>query len=956
VSIDGKTVINIKLESRVVEGQQMIVTALGIKRESQSLGYSVDKVKPKEITTNQTTNFANALIGKLSGVHVSAPSSGPGGSSKIRIRGIASIGTNNAPLIVVNGVPINNGNLAVNSNAGKAGVNFSDAGNGLSSINPNNVESMTVLKSAAAAALYGARASNGVILITTKNGSSTKGVHVELNSNFQVKTPLDFRDYQFKYGQGEHGNYPNAPFPNSGVWSFGKSFKLGLTQTLFDNVKVPYKPQRNQLKEFYRKAYNLNNTVSISSGSKNGSFNFSLSDLKATSIRPKSGYNRYNLALGFTRQLADKLTVAGNVNYSKGLRINPPNVAAQRFSPVNIYTLANSMPMYLLKKFCCDDEGNEILWSKWKYRTNPYFTLRYRHQRNNRDRIFGKISATYNFTNWLSLRGRIGEDYFYRHAHWNVPTGAQYEASAPAGFVNGQFVQRQRRFREINADFLLTIKKDFGKYGLNVNLGGNSMIRRLDNKQITATDFYQRGIYTVGNSRTQTPSHDLLKKDINSLYGSAQISYKDMLYLTGTARDDWFSTLSPGNRSILYPSVSASFIFSNALRSAMPSWVNYGKLHLSYAQVGSDTDVEPYSNQLFYSINTNLYGTNPIGNISGSTLPNINLQPERIREYDIGIQMTLFSNYSFKVTYYYKKTSNQIINQQISNASGFSNRKINAATSRNEGFDASIDFDPVQNVNFDWNINANVNYNKSKLLSLGGDLKQITVGNAFFHGEVREVVGKELDQLFGRGWLRNSQGIREFDPVSGIPLFTDGLLDFGSGLPNWTGGITNILSYKNLSFSFLIDYELGNRLISGTDINAYREGLDKRTLRGRDQGYVVGEGVNPDGSINKTHAAIQSFYESIRAQRAVEQSLFNGGSWHLRQMSLGYNFTNLLPQNLGITGLSFSIVANNVFVLKKWTPNIDPDQNPEYSDHLSGLVSTGLPTTRGIGFNLDVKF
>ncbi|RAJ10238.1 SusC/RagA family TonB-linked outer membrane protein [Arenibacter echinorum] len=954
VTVKGQSSINVSLEESNQALDEVVVTALGIERDRKTLGYATSKVDSEEFSVNRTPNFMDALQGKVAGVNISALGSGPQGSSKIRIRGISSFGNNNSPLIVVNGVPINNTSFGVESGAGEVGSNRnSDSGDGLSSINPDDVESMTILKGAAASALYGSRAKDGVIMITTKNRSEEGGVEVTFNTNYTNGTPLDFTDYQYEYGQGEGGVRPNAPFPNSGVWSFGEP--VGGTQILFDGLVVPYEPQRNKIREYYRNSSTLMNTISVASGGENGGINFSAANMDATSILPGSKYSRRTINLGFTQKLK-KFTISGNINYSNEERINPPNIAEQDFSPVVIYTLASTMPMDLLKENCCDNNGDEISYSRFTNRTNPYFALK-RFENNRRDRVFGNITTTYNFTDWLSAQARIGQDYYMRDVDYNLPTGSQRQAAAPPGFVNGEYIQDQRRFREVNADFLISANKNFGEFGTMLNFGGNQMYQRSDINTILGRNFYTRDLYTIGNASTVSPNYSRSERQVNSLYAAAELSYGGYLYLNGTMRNDWFSTLSPANRSILYPSVTGSFVFSQAMKNR-PQWLSFGKIRVAYAQVGSDTDVAPYSDNLFYTVNPLQLLNQPVGGINTSTIPNPNLKPMQVTEREVGLELTLFNNLRFEASYYNKLSSDQILQAQTSDASGYSTRLINVGKSRNEGVEVFISATPIQTDNFSWNTSSNLSYNTSEVLSLGENVDDsfITVGNSQFHGELRQVVGKPMAQLYGWGYLRDDQGNQIFDANNGLPLRSKEQIEFGTALPVWVGGFTNSFKYKNLTLSFLVDYKLGHKMISGTHVNAYRHGLDKATLVGRDVGYVIGEGVNLDGSVNTTRAAIQPYYETIRSHRGSEESLFNAGSWQLRQVSLGYDFTKHLKKINFVKGLKFDIVANNVAVLKKWVPHIHPDQNGIIGDQFVGLEATGLPITRDIGFNMNIKF
>ncbi|MFT7034290.1 MAG: TonB-linked SusC/RagA family outer membrane protein [Cyclobacteriaceae bacterium] len=973
ISFVGYMTQEILLASRTVIDHQMIldeerleevvVTALGIRKERKTLGYAVSNVKSAEFTENRSPNFMNALQGKIAGVNITNMGSGPQGSSKIRIRGISSFGGNNSPLVVVNGVPIDNTNFGNQGNAGQGEVGSnrrSDGGDGLSSINPDDITSMTVLKGAAASALYGARAKDGVIMITTKNRSSGNGIQVEFNSNYTNGTPLDYTDYQYEYGQGEGGVRPTSPGPTSGVWSFGEKIEPGMTQVLFDGIEVPYTAQRNKIRDYYRNSVSFSNTFTISSGNESGGVSLSVSNMDAKAIVPGSDYNRKTINLGFT-QKKKKFSISGNMNYSLEDRKNPPNTAEQDFSPVVIYTLSSTMPMDLLRDNAFDENGDEIKYSRFTNRTNPYFALS-RFENNKRDRIYGNITARYDFTDWLYAQGRIGQDYYARDVDYNLPTGSQRQSSPPPGFVNGQYIQDIRRVRERNTDFLIGANKKFGDIGIVINVGGNQMYRRSDVNTELGENFFTRGLYTIGNASKVTPAYTISERQVNSLYGSAEISYKGFVYLNATLRNDWFSTLAPANRSVKYPSLTGSFVFSQAFEK-LPDWLSFGKVRVAYAEVGSDTDVSPYANNLFYSINTQQFPNpsgiaQPLGGINASIIPNPNLKPMRVKEKEIGLELTLFNNLRFEVSYYDKLSEDQILNAQISNASSYGQQLINVGASKNKGLEMFLAVSPIKNENLEWNTSFNATYNTSEVLSLGDDLDGtfIQVGRADFHGFLRQVVGMPMAQLYGYGYLRDDQGRQVFNASNGRPERSAEQLNFGSALPKWWGGWTNTISYKDFSFTFLIDFKLGHNMISGTHTNAYRHGHDRATLAGRDVGYVIGDGVNSDGSVNTAQAGIQEYYQTIRSHRGVEQSVFNAGSWQLRQMTLGYDFTKILPDNKYVKGARLSIIANNVAVLKSWVPHIHPDQNGIISDTTVGLEATGLPITRDIGFNLNLKF
>ncbi len=969
--VGNKTTINVTMAEDAIGLEEVVITALGIKKESKSLGYATSTVRPEQLTVNRTSNMMNALSGKIAGVSISSLGTGPNGTSKIRIRGQSSISGQNNPLIVVNGVPIDNTNFGSNpNNAGsdssigvRGGGITSDGGDGLSSINPDDVESMTVLKGAAASALYGSRAKDGVIMITTKSGGEHKGIGVSYNVNFTSESPLDFTDYQYEYGQGEQGLRPTTPNPTSGQWSFGEKFEPGMTQVLYNGLTVPYEPQRGIINEFYRNGFNLTNTVTLSSNSEKGGLSLSMANMKSNGITPNNDFKRNTINIGFSYNLTEKLSFQGNVNYSKEINHNPPNVGNQdNTMPTALYAMANSMPMDVLKANAHDDNGNEYVYSRFRNRTNPYFTLSDQFNNITRDRIFGNITLKYDLTNWLFVQGRMGQDYWSRSQEFNnFPTGQASLSPAPEGFVNGVFTQEARRFRETNADFLVSATKEFNNIGVNLTAGGNQMNRSMDVNSVQVTDFVVRNLYTVQNGRSKDPTYNYSERAVNSLYGSAEISFNNLLYLNGTVRNDWFSTLSPENRSILYPSVSASFLFSELLKSSS-EWLNFGKLRAAYAEVGSDTDVPPYADVLFYSVNSNLASNpsgalQPVGGASGNTVPNPNLRPMRTKETEFGLELKMFDNrVSFDISVYNKITIDQIVQAQISDASGFVDTRINSGKSQNQGIELYTDLVPIRTQNFRWDFIFAGAYNITEVLSLLTDTpgEKISVGTHIFNGEVRQVVGEEMGQIAGFGYKRDDSGRKVFG-ANGLPLRTSDLVLFGSALPKWTGGFTNAFSYKGVEFSFLIDFKLGNKMLSGTNFNAVRHGLHKMTLEGRENG-VIGEGVDADGNPNKVVAPVQTYWEIVRSQALVEPVIYDGGYWKLRQLTIGYDFSKHLPSTFLIKGLTLNLVANNVLMIKKWVDNIDPESFGYTSDNLVGMESPGVPTTRSMGFNLNVKF
>nr|WKN37286.1 SusC/RagA family TonB-linked outer membrane protein [Tunicatimonas sp. TK19036] len=964
VEVNGRSEVNVTMSYDDQSLDEVVVTALGIKREAKSLGYAVSEVDGEEISVNRTPNMMSTLQGKMAGVNISSMTTGPAGTSKVRIRGQSSFSGQNNPLIVINGVPVDNSNYAIGGNFGNRAQNSSDGGDGLSSINPDDIESMTVLKGGTAAALYGSRAKDGVIMITTKTGSRGAGLGIEFNTNFTTETPLDFTDFQYEYGQGERGVRPTSAYPTSGVWSFGEKFEPGMTQVLFDGEEWPYEPVYDRFKKFYNVGTNWTNTVTLSNGGENGSFSLSFANTDNKGIMPNAKFNRQTINLGFNQNINEKLSVQGNINYSNEDNDNPPQINTQDFAvPTVVATLANSMPLEALEQNQTLPNGDEFVFSRFLVRNNPYYSLSHHFENINRDRLFGNLSVRYQLADWMYVQGRIAQDFYVRNQDYNIPNGYAPIPRAPEGFVNGSYTQDVRQFREANYDFLIGANHSIGgDFALDVTLGGNQRYVRMEYNSVTVKDFIQPDLYTVMNGREKNPLYSLSEREVNSLYGAAEVSFREFAFLNVTARNDWFSTLAPGNRSILYPSVTGSFVFSQAIAS-LPNWLSFGKLRAAYAEVGDD-NVAPYSNALYYSVENNLFPTPsgqpvPIGGIYTNTIPNSNLRPLRVSEAEVGVELRMLEDLiRFDFTYYRKITEDQILAAQVPDVSGYTNKLINVGRSLNRGLEMLLSFSPVNTPSFRWDASLNASYNTSEVLKLGASPADtmITVGGGG-GSTLRQVVGKPIGQLFVFGYLRDDQGRKVFDANSGRPMRDPDPINVGSALPRYFGGITNTFTYKGIRLSTLIDFKLGHKMIAGSNMNYLRHGLHKRTLVGREEGYVIGDGVNPNGEINTTRSDLQPFYETPNVLGIYEDWVFNAGFWKLRQVTLGYDLTRLLPENFFIRGLRLDVVSNNVLVLKKWTENMDPEMVNNSSDNALGLdFWPSLPPTRSIGFNLNVKF
>lgn len=954
IAVSGNNTIDVKLSEELTVLNEVVVTALGIKKEAKRIGYSTATVNNENITTNRTINVGNSLEGKVAGLNISAPAGGPGGSSKIRIRGQSSFGGNNSPLIIVNGVPINNNAISAGGSAGNGTGNptggSSDQGDGLQSINQDDIETMTVLKGAAAAALYGYRAKDGAIIITTKSGSGKAGIGIEINSNFQADKALDYTDFQYIYGQGENGLRPTtvAEAQSSGVYSFGEKFDGALTPQ-FDGSTQPYSPNKNRIKDFYHTGYNLTNSVALTGQNDKGNFRLSFANTDAEAIVPNSDYHKKILNLGLNYKFIPQLTLQLNFNYSNEFNHNPPQIGLQDMNAnTTIYTLANSVDVHWLKNTYKDANGNEQPLSRFTNRNNPYWVAYQRFENVHRDRLFGNVSLRYQLLDWLYVQGRVGQDYFTRPYNYDRPTGTRSIGAAASGF-NGYYYQDAATFRELNMDFLIGANKTFGDFGVDVTLGGNKMQQTNDDIGASVTNFYVRDLYTIGNGQTKNPFYNYSKKEVNSIYGSAEFSFKNYLYLNLTARNDWFSTLNPKSNNYLYPSASMSYIFTQSFGN-VPAWLNYGKLRASYAEVGGDTD--PYSNNLYYSVNANQFNGNALGAISGAVSPNANLRPLKVKEAELGLELrTLDSRVNLDVAVYKKNTVDEILKVDISNASGFSQTLVNVGKLENKGIELLLTLVPVKAENITWETGFNTSYNASKVIALANGQQRFDVGTGEFFGFVSQEVGMPLASLRGFDYKRDADG--KIITVGG--LFQQGnIVTFGSAIPKWVGGWLNTVTYKHIRLFAQVDYKAGFKIMSNSNLNFLREGLSQSSLVGRESG-VVFDGVNPDGTPNTTAVPAEQFYTQYRSTNIATPFIYDGSFARLRSLSIGYDLSRFVTKAL-IRELTISAVCNNVWLISKHVDNLDPEASVSTSDNLQGIETHTLPTTRSYGFNINIKF
>ena len=944
ILVGNQTLINVKLQPSSEQLKDVVVTALGITRERRSIGYSVSEVKGSTLTEARENSFVNGLEGKVAGVNVSGVATGPNGATNVVIRGITSMTSSSQPLYVVNGIPLVNNNYATTDvNTGYGGK---DGGDGIGDINPDDIETISILKGAAATALYGYRGANGVILITTKKGKSGDGLGVEVNSNYVLQDVIDNTDFQTVYGQGNNGVKPvsGADALGSMESSWGGKLDGSLTPQ-FDGVSRPYsEAAKGNLARFYKQGGSATNTVSFSKGfGTDGATRFSISDLNDDSYVPNAGLQRLTFSQTTNMKLDKRLALDLSSEYVSEYTKNAPNVAdaignlnwGPMFVPpnINIVTLGGprhdgTMP-----------NGYELNPFSDVYTTNPYFAAYKFQGAIHRNRFIGAANLKYTFDDGFFIGAQVADDYTNDRNTNITPTGTGYE-------LGGDMYEQNVKQTELNIDLTAGKKFSLSKdFTLNTLIGVN--YRKSVQEFVTAAGqtFATQFLYNIGNLEVLQESYGLANEEYESIYASADIAYKNYLYLAVTGRNDWYSTLAPGKINYLYPSVSGSFVFSELLH--IPA-MDLGKLRLSYASVGGAAD-QPYQTLQTYGIQGTLIvpsGTYPIGAAGTSTVPNSALRPSKRQEFEIGTEMDFFQNkLRFDLAVYQKKIIDDIVPVTIDYTSGYNSALLNVGTLRDNGVELELGGTPIKSRKFSWDIDFNGTYNGSKVLSLGGQ-QQITLGSATPDwgsiAYIEQIVGESAQHIIAESPLLDSKGHIIIDPVTAAPDPSSSVpKDYGSAIDPWTMGVTNSFRYQHFYLSFLIDGKFGGKLFSNTNFVAYVQGLSKQTVPGRDLTYGT-EGDNP------------AIYYGNWANADQGLFVYDASFIKFRQVIFGYDFPIKMFNNK-IHGVRLSFVTRNLFTIMKHTQNIDPESNYSASVSSQGLESASVPYSRTFGFNLNVK-
>jgi TonB-linked SusC/RagA family outer membrane protein len=946
VAVSSQTTISIKLVRETLSLNTVVVTALGIKKDRKALTYAVTQVGGDDINKAKEINLGNALAGRVAGVNAVSTATGPAGSSRVVIRGNGSLNGENQPLYVVNGVPINN------ANQGSAGTfGGIDRGDGLLSINPDDIESMSVLKGGTAAALYGSRAANGVILITTKSGRAQKGLGVEFNSTYTWETPVKLTDWQYEYGAGSRGLAPTtqAEAIANGRISWGAKLD-GSSVIQQDGKSRAYSAQKDNVKNFYNTGKTFSNTLSLSGGNQTANFRFSASNLENKGIVPNSSVNRKTFNLSVNATLKKVIVFEGNAQYnieqSKNRTFTAdfqknPNSGAQLIATnVDVRTLA---PGY-------DANGNEVLWNDYIYSTNPYFAINKVQNGDTRRRFIGSFSTRINFTNWLYARGRVGIDYF------NI-TGFNIEPTGLAFNNRGSMTTDQSLNYETNVEGLLGFTKNIGRFSVNALAGGNQMKNKRDGGTLSSGFFNVPFQYFISNGSSQAFTQIFSQMAINSLFASADIGFDNMLFLTLTGRKDWFSTLDIKNNNLFYPSAGVSFVFSEALKKSNPSWLNYGKLRASWAQVGGGAP-NAYGLDLTYTAQAQQYVNGAtLMNITNTTIPN-KLTPYTSTTTEAGIETRMFNNrVGLDVTLYDRTTTNDIVNASVPFSSGYNSVALNVGKIKNRGIEVLVTGTPIKRSDFSWDVSFNMAYNSNKVIKIADGLTSIFLDGATTrtqNGGIYHFEGMPFGMIAGNRAKTNDKGQIVYNSATGIPL-QGPLVALGRGVPPLTMGISNNFSYKNFNFGFLIDGKFGAQVYSATNAYGSLYGLDKRTTENgvREKGIAV-SGVDQNGNAYTGNVSAQTYYSTIWST-LTDQFITDADFIKLRQVIIGYSLPKSLLGKTQIQSVSISLVARNLLLLYNTARNIDPESSYSNSN-AQGLENFGLPTARSYGVNLLVKF
>ena len=995
VAIAPQVSVTLKSDTHLLD--EVVVTALGISREKKALGYTAQEVKQDALVQGKDNNLLNSLSGKIAGVRITN-TQGDVGSSRIVIRGETSIAGENQPLFIVDGIPVDNSQL----NARSSGRDFKNA---IADLNPEDIKTLTVLKGPNAAALYGARAAHGAIVITTKGGDKRqKGIGITLHSSTQVSFVATLPEFQNLFGQGAGGRFSYVDGKGAGVndgvdESWGPRLDIGLLIPQFDSpldadgnrVATPWVSHPNNVRDYFRMGISTNNGISVARGDDKYQFRVGYNYEKQVSIVPDAGTNKTNISLNTDYHLAKWIVVGATANYIVYTAPSLPGSATPSGSNVR-----SNSPMLQFLWFGRQVDTNSLKadytrnWNS-SYYDNPFWSASYNTQSQERHRLIGDLHAEFRLTDGLNVRFRTSTDWYNDRRKSKVKWG-----SAGAGSPYGSYAEDAYTVKENNTEVLATYIKQLNKnWGIDALLGFNVRNKQYENNYQAAPRLAVADLYTLTNSRDPlTSSNDFYRLRQYGLYGSIQLDYRRWAFLNITGRNDWSSTLPVDNNSYFYPSVTASVLLSEAFGWRSKA-VNYLKIRGGWSQVGADAN--PYQLATVFTSETAFNG-NPLQ--SSSTIGmNPNLKPENTSSIEAGFEAAFWDNRLYlDFTYYKTDSRNQILKLATTAASGYTSQVRNAGHIRNRGYEIQLGAVPIQtSKGFRWNLDLNYGANSSKVVKLD-DEGLITSYQLYSSGiQILASVGEAYGTLFGTSYVRDANGNVVVD-ANGLPKISTTNKTLGKFTPDWTGGISNTFSYRSLSLSFLIDASVGGSIFSNTNKTGKYTGVLANTLSGRDaehgglwyytdamgnnvrlpespsysvssdglyyaqvngqstrvyQDGIMVEGVTESGSKNEEVVSAEKYYHRIYS--IAEANVYDASYVKLREVALSYRLPRLWTQKLHLQEASVTLTGRNLWTIYKSVPNIDPE-SALTTGNAQGVEAYSLPTTRSFGVNLSVKF
>ncbi|UEG53485.1 SusC/RagA family TonB-linked outer membrane protein [Mucilaginibacter daejeonensis] len=968
--------LTVRLMRETGQLDEVVVTALGIKREEKSLGYAASVVKNEQLTQALSNNWTDALSGKVAGLNLIRSNSGPAGSNKIILRGENNLtsGEDNEALIVVDGIVISKSSGRRSAVAGEGVYGTSsdnmpaDYGSSVNDLNPEDIESVTVLKGAAAAALYGQRGANGALIITTKSGTAKKkGLGITINSNTALESVNRWPDLQYEYGQGTGGaNYYSYGAGVDGASTSGTSSAYGpkfdgqmffqldpVTQTR-STVRTPWVPYKNQIREFFQTGSTYTNSISIDGGGDRTTARFSATNVTNKWITPNTGYNRNSLALSVNSKINDKLTIGSKVNYNNRWSDNLPGAGYGNQSLMYwfIFWQPNADLNWLKNYWRNGQQDRQIFYPYSTFPENPYAVSYEFLNKSNRNALTGNMQATYAITKALSLQVRATLDMSYEQRSQQRPydAGTKY----PKGSYRTQNIYTQ----EAGADFLLRYNKKLNKdFTLTATAGGSMLRNKYVKDEVRADSLVYPGLFTIANNAGPLVTlPNQARYALNSFYGVFSTSFKDYLYLDITGRNDWNSTLATptrnGNSSFFYPSASLAFLVSEAFK--MPQSIDYFKLRGSVADVGSGGNT-PYVTSLNYAPAGSTFSG---GLVNPTRLANPSLNFLKTTTIEVGAEMRLFKNRAgFDIALYTGNTRNQILNRVIDAASGYREAIINAGKVNNRGIEIALNGTPIRTKTFDWSLYSTFTSNRNTIKQLADSSFVIRTGPTG-GGQIVAKVGGSMGDLYGRGYQRSPDGQIVYDPSTGFAKLADNVVYLGNTMPKWRTSLGSNFRYKQFNLNVLFDAQFGAVAYSLSNYKLAEQGKTSITLPGRYNG-IIGKGVvrNADGSYspNTTIASdIDGYYRSHYGIDNAEGNTFSTDFIKFREANLSYTFKPTFTKKLGIQRATIGVYGRNLFLWTNW-PVFDPEFGTlAGTDIVQGFEVAQFPSTRSYGFNLTI--